>query len=632
MSALACCLASAFPIHESAARTALSSIQVELTLDQCIARAVEQNLSVQVQQLDWDIAKWGLVREWSVFEPALTASAQREENNRRNTVEESLSQLNPTFEEKNDRFDVGMEGLFFSGARYRVGYNLNDLANNLTNQTFQAGTNETSQSEFESEYRSFAGGNITQPLLKNAGLKATMAAIRLAAAGSDIALENFRKQLMEIVAGAEAAYWDLAVAQAVYHSRRESTEIAREILEDNEKRVEAGKMSKLEVFQAKAGLATRLIREEEARNNLIEAMDHLRTFLSETSGEEDVWIVATDQPVIRDVDPDFSESMSRATDWHPDYLRNLKEVEQEGIRLAYAKNQRWPQLDLVGSYGYNGLGDSVGDSWDEVNEGNFESWAVGVEMRVSLGGGRESRSQLQIAHRRKRKAVLGLKATEVTIANTLHAAINRVRSFGKSIENYEVMELFIQRLLDVELSRLDAGKSDSRKVLEVEEDLFEAKTDRITSAIDYQKALVTWDLAQGALLRSWDLDLLDDSRDIEDDYKSLRKIKRSQPWWKPSLFEESPSDTSKPMLTPRGPEWLEVDADQKDALIEVKQAEGDLDRPVPLHSPPAKRGSSPPPKIPTGREGPGAGDGDSPPFVSPDEQTMDDLDLPVPRR
>ena len=43
-----------------------------------------------------------------------------------------------------------------------------------------------------------------------------------------------------------------------------------------------------------------------------------------------------------------------------------KKVRQEELRVAYAKNQRLPQLDLKASYGLNGLGSTPGESWDDV--------------------------------------------------------------------------------------------------------------------------------------------------------------------------------------------------------------------------------------------------------------------------
>jgi outer membrane protein TolC len=62
-----------------------------------------------------------------------------------------------------------------------------------------------------------------------------------------------------------------------------------------------------------------------------------------------------------------------------------------------------------------------------------------------------------------------------------------------------------QRLLDSELSRLAAGKSDSRKVLDIEEDVVEARTAGIERLIAYRKVLLELELAAGTVLDNRDI-------------------------------------------------------------------------------------------------------------------------------
>ena len=217
--------------------TAKDPIPVTYTLKEAVERSIKQNLTLHAQQMEWGIAKWGTHREWATFEPQLSASTKREANSRENTVEEQNSQLSPLFDEKNRLSKVAMEGLFATGAKYSLGYTLNDLANSLTNRT--------SRPAFASEYQSFLGASVTQPLLKNAGLTPTMAGIRLATAQERIAYQDLRRQVMDIVSRTEAVYWELVQAQALYFNRVGSVKIATTVLTDNRERVKNGKMPEL---------------------------------------------------------------------------------------------------------------------------------------------------------------------------------------------------------------------------------------------------------------------------------------------------------------------------------------------------------------------------------------------------
>lgn len=86
--------------------------------------------------------------------------------------------------------------------------------------------------------------------------------------------------------------------------------------------------------------------------------------------------------------------MARAIEANPDYLSRRKQIESSRIRLAYAQNQRWPQLDLKASYGLNGIGDSPSSSFDQITHSEFPAWSLGVELRIPLAGGIKSRAEL----------------------------------------------------------------------------------------------------------------------------------------------------------------------------------------------------------------------------------------------
>ena len=121
----------------------------ELTLSESVRRSLQHNLNIQVQRLDWEIAYWTMKREKDAFVPALVASAERDENERRNTIEESLSQISPFFDEENISYSAAIEGRLPLGTEYRLGYDLRELSNNLTNRSANA--------PFDSEYVTFAG-------------------------------------------------------------------------------------------------------------------------------------------------------------------------------------------------------------------------------------------------------------------------------------------------------------------------------------------------------------------------------------------------------------------------------------------------------------------------------------------
>ena len=517
------------PLWAETASNPSSPAILDLRLEECVQRVVDYNEAVQIRGLDVLASRkrWQAAR--GVFEPELVGSAEHNINDRKNTAEEqsNLGGLS-VYNQENNLYSSGLEMLVPTGARVRLGYTLRDLRNNR--QPYYG---------LDREYESFAGLNLTQPLLKNGGYRVTMAAIRLAAGESALAFQEYRRQMISILSRGENGYWDLVFAQEQDRIRGDSVKVAETLLADNRERVRAGKASELEVLQAEAGAAFRRARQKEAAQKLAETMNRLTALFSGSSFLTTLRVRAIDAPTLRAVEAQFYASMLEAFESNPDYLSQRQQVMQEDVRLVYARNQRWPQLDLKASYGLNGLGSTPSRSWQDIEQGDFEAWSVGVEFRIPLGGGIKGRNELAAAQLRKKAALLGLKSIEVDLASAMDLVIHRISSLRDMVANYRTVVEYNERLLATELARLEAGKTDSRKVLEVEETLAEARSAALESLIGYQKTLADWAMIKGSSLKAHNVELTQaqlehktaaalkgrDWTDVE--FKALRKETRA---------------------------------------------------------------------------------------------------------
>ncbi len=482
---------------------------LRLSLDDLIEMVHERNERIHYQKLEWDVSRDAVESAEAVFEPEMVASYDHIKNSVQNTSTERASQdplsflFGPQdevseFHERNDEYSVAVETLVPTGAKFRVGYDLRDLSNSVM--------------RTRNEYKSFLGASVVQPLLKNGGIEATMANIHVAEADADMSLQGYRREMLQVVAEAASAYWDLCLAQEKLRVRHESVRIAREILRDNKERVRTGKMAETEVLEAEAGLAARKSMESAARQEVVSAMNDVKTLLSSPAGEIKGAVIASERPALRDIEVDFQSSYRESLEMRPEYLSTKKKVEREGIRIAYAENQKWPQLDLKASYGINDLDvDKPRDAVHLAGNRDYESWSVGIELRIPIWGGRKTRSELAAAKKRKKQALLELKATETALANAVDTSIRSVRSALSQAESYAEAVRLNERLLAVELSRLDAGKSNSRTVLDREEELNKVREYYLESLINVQKASIALESVKGTLLRNHGIDVMEES-------------------------------------------------------------------------------------------------------------------------
>ena len=548
----------------SGGRAQAAAADSGLTLNELVRRVLERNESVQGKLLEFEVNQRKYAAELGAFEPEGFGSASREANSRQNNTQQAAAGNGVSiFREQNNLYSTGLEALAPTGTRVRMGYTLSDLNNNIPAGLFQT-------AKVGPQYQSFAGVSLTQPLLKNFGPAATMAGARLAALSSQIAFQEYRRQLMTMIGTAEATYWNLHLAQEQVRFFEESLRTAETILHDNRSRLEAGKSSELEVLEAQAGAGLRRAKLAEARQKLAEALSRVVSLYGETMSAENAQLRAVEVPQLGAVLPALDDARRQAFTFNPDYLIQRQKTDQELVRLGYARNQRRPEVDFKAAYGLNGLGDSPHDSLKFVERTNYPSWSVGLEVRLPLLGGVKVVNESKAAALRLTASELATHALEIEIRNGMDTAWHKLERAGGSVENYAAAVNYNQRLLESALARLDAGKIESRKVFEIEADLFEARNSVVESQVRYQIAWLELQVLSGALLQQRHLELTQD--DLQRTTRALLKNGRlgSGAGFLPANNEQSAH-------YPSGIEPGRYDSAVRDALRR-KQKELDLEQ------------------------------------------------------
>lgn len=476
---------------------------VDLSLEAYRWLVLEHNESVQVRMLELEVNRRKYRAERGIFEPELYGTYTREANRRQNTVQEQEQQLgSPVFDERNSIYEGGLESLVPTGARLRMGYTMRDLRNNL-----QTSPSFYSRGATNGEFQSFVGLSLTQPLLKNAWFPATLAGIRLAALSSDIAFQDYRRQLMLILSTAEASYWNLYMAQEQVRFFEQSVAVAERIFKDTRARQEVGKSAEIDVLEAEAGLALRRSKLSEAQQRLIDAANRVMSLYSGTVLATNRLVRATDQPKITELTRSFFDIWTSAADLNPDYLMQRQKLIQESIRVGYARNQRLPELNVKSSYGLNGLGETPSTSWDAVSGVGFPSWSVAVEFRVPLAGGIKTANELAAARLRQKEAALNLQDIETQVINGLDLATHKIRTARTNVNNFQTVVKFNENLLDSALNRREVGILEIRRVLEIEADLFEARSALVEALVNYERSVLEMEFLEGSILKNRKIEL-----------------------------------------------------------------------------------------------------------------------------
>ena len=505
---------------EEIVRAFIESFKTEkkdLSLEQARALALTSNLDIKSQmQAYWATSDTVEAETW-IYEPEFQLVARQQITDRDNNVAQRASTNRPFIDQEETLYNARLQNLLPSGGSIALDYRLTDRVNNQggQNNIFGGGL---IPGENLRQFETFLGITFTQPLLRKENIENLgeqnpqnpRMRIQLAEKTSEIAFQQVRFGLSKTIAQVEVAYWNLYSALQVKKLREESLEVAKDIYSDNKERFRLGKMAKLELLQSESEIADRETKLEEAKKRLHIFRNELNTFFSKSLMCEDFSFTPIDEPQIFPIVQTCEEVAAISFLNHPEYLIRKEQAELEGLKLAYAKNQRLPQLDLTLTYGFNGLGTSANEAWQQVEDKSKADWFAGVQLNIPILGDRKAHRQMTAAKRKKQQAIMNMKATELQILNLTITTYKRLKSNFNTYEKSSQVVSFREELLDAELAKLMEGKSSSRQVFEIESELSDSKINKLEKMVEYQKAQIELMHLQGIFLKERNIDISED--------------------------------------------------------------------------------------------------------------------------
>jgi outer membrane protein TolC len=446
-----------------------------LLLRECIELALAHNLEIRIERLQPTIAGWGVEARRAAFDPSVSAALSYDDT--QSPPDSRTRQWSPS---------LGLGGTLPTGTEYSL--SASDSA-----------TRGTGADSFT--YTGNLGLSLSQPLLRNFGVDANTAGIRIAQRGKAIAVQNFTGRVMDIVSSVGKAYYELVFAIENHKAKVEDLSRAQRLLDENRKRVEVGVMSPLDVTQAEAGVAEReeaVIVAERAirdRENTLK-----RLVLADVREWQGAALQPTELPVAQAAATDVVDSTRLALTRRPEFLAAKEEIERRNIQVRYERNQLWPAVDLQGSAGLNGSsGGGFGALTDDQLRGHNPAWGLGVVVSFPLGN-RQARANYRSAKLSAEEAVLNLKQLEQNIVVEVDNAVGRVATNWKRIEATRAARRLAEESFKAEESKLKAGTSTSFLVLQAQSQLAAARSAEIRARADYDQSLIDLARAEGTTL------------------------------------------------------------------------------------------------------------------------------------
>lgn len=480
---------------------------VGLTLEQSIQTTVANNLSVEIASFAPAISQASLTQAQAQFDWLFFASAQYQDS--------VIPQAGQGFGGATDVIlnasqsadgSIGVSRLTQSGSTIRVANDMNYT--NVDSSFF--GTAPVPNPANTSNITA----SITQPLLRGFGRDANLAQIHLARNAERSSVSSLKSTLIDAASETEKAYWTLVLRYKELVIRSKLLDRGIKVRDDiKARRVQDARQA--QVADAVARVERRRSDLLVARTNLRNASDRLKQLMNDPAipvGSE-MLIVPSDDSIAEPISFSLLDAITSGVQSRPEMELALLNIDDATIRQQLAKNQRLPKLDITAQARLLGFGDSVGDSYNNDDEGRFvDDWLVGIAFEQPIGN-RINEAGYRSARLARMQSVVAYRQTAQSIVLDVKIALNAVATNNELIAQTTLSRVAqgeALRALIVEKELTNAGYSIERLNLELnqQEALANAEIAEAASLVNYNNALIDLHKAMGTTLERSRIDFI----------------------------------------------------------------------------------------------------------------------------
>lgn len=481
--------------------------KIEITLEDCILRAIRGNIDLSIQIFNPKIAEASILQAQSAFSPTFSIGSNWSENNRKSyTILDGASILSSDYANINislqKKFEPGTSITFTLG----------------TNRSYSNSSFYTYNPSYNSQYKL----DIRQPLLKGFGNKINTYQIKVSSNNHQISLHQLKTSLINLIYNVEQAYWNLIFAMEDLKVKQQSLKLAKDLLEKNRLQVKVGTLPPMDVLAAEAEVASRegdvIVAEAGVKN----AEDNLKQILNFDQKEWEKELVPVSKPGYEKREFKIDELINVALSNRAELKQAELDLINKELGVGYAKNQLLPSVDIVGTFYSTGVsGDipiydtpdpfnrkiigkvkgSTIDSLDEAFKNRYKNYAVGLTISYPLFNSAEKANFVR-AQLEAEQASLQLKNFQQKIVVETRNALREVETASKRVDAAKVARELAEKKLQAEEKKLAVGLSTNYQVLQFQRDLSTAQTAELRAIIDYKLALSKLERALGRTLES----------------------------------------------------------------------------------------------------------------------------------
>lgn len=464
-----------------------------LTLREAHLAALEANPAIQSVELEPLLAEAEYLAAQGLFDPTVTmnyTTTDRTDPLSRRTIL-SVQGVVQAVDSTTTTVAGGIGGVVASGTQYRLSYQ-RTRTDSTINEFF--GTS--------GEYDMEMAVSLTQPVMRNFGIGITTTNLQVADRERQAARARLRAGVIDTLFSVEQAYWQLVLAREQRRVQQNGRGLAERLLEETRVRLEVGVVAPMAVLEAETALARReeaVLLAEQAVGDASDALLR-RVSARARTAEWHVPIVPRDAPGLELVPVAMDRVIREALHARPELALLRVALAQARLAAAFQKNQRLPEVNLLGEYGFRSIGLSAHSATNRLFRGKDPHWLLGVQVAVPWGN-RAARGAHRRAKLTERNTKMQLRRTEQRIVQDVRSAARGVTTKLQQVEATRAVQRLEEQQLAAEEAKLEVGVATPFDVRQIQDDLIEAQGRALEALIGYRISIANLARAEGRYLQ-----------------------------------------------------------------------------------------------------------------------------------
>jgi outer membrane protein TolC len=274
-----------------------------------------------------------------------------------------------------------------------------------------------------------------------------------------------------------------------------------------QRRAAGGFAPRVDLLEAELSIGVRETDLVRARQEWLESQSRVRNLLSLDPAVQPsaMFEAAGVQPLAaEEVLPTETLPPAQALERWPAYRIAQLRLEQEQIRLAFARNQERPDTSVELSVSGQSLTQSLGTSIEDALRRRNPGWYAGVALEMPLdNGAARSRRQAQVL--RVESARASAQAEALTVSNEWVTRRGQLQAALQERRQREAEVNGRQALVQAERESYELGRSRLRSLIEAQDRLADSRLRLLESQLRVELALLGLQAIGGELLQRFDV-------------------------------------------------------------------------------------------------------------------------------